>query len=216
MLRESRCCFCSGAARRRAPDSAGWRDPRTRWLGRDSLCFRHPGFGAGALGTAPGGPRRRHREQSFMGTRRPQSLLSRSRFSPGRVSDARTLADLLMQAATLLRRNLTYYWRTNLAVIVGVAIAVSVLAGRGAGRRIGADKSARSVPEPARRDELRHRRLDLLPRSPRRRFSRRLSSHLDGGHGDSRSWPRVACRGVRRRRTILAFPQTRREPAHGP
>ncbi len=29
----------------------------------------------------------------------------------------------------LVRRNLTYYWRTNLAVVVGVGIAVSVLAG---------------------------------------------------------------------------------------
>src|SRR5258708_30670356 len=34
-----------------------------------------------------------------------------------------------MQAAQLLRRNLTYYWRTNLAVILGVATAVAVLAG---------------------------------------------------------------------------------------
>ena len=30
---------------------------------------------------------------------------------------------------TLLLRNLTYYWRTNLAVVLGVAVAVSVLAG---------------------------------------------------------------------------------------
>ena len=30
---------------------------------------------------------------------------------------------------TLLRRNLTYYWRTNAAVVCGVAIAVAVLAG---------------------------------------------------------------------------------------
>src|SRR6266567_1076727 len=34
-----------------------------------------------------------------------------------------------MRTPTLLRRNLTYYWRTNLAVVAGVAIAVSVLAG---------------------------------------------------------------------------------------
>jgi len=34
-----------------------------------------------------------------------------------------------MRTATLLRRNLGFYWRTNLAVIGGVAIAVSVLAG---------------------------------------------------------------------------------------
>src|SRR6266702_8866970 len=34
-----------------------------------------------------------------------------------------------MQLSTLIRRNLTYYWRTNLAVILGVAIAVSALAG---------------------------------------------------------------------------------------
>lgn len=34
-----------------------------------------------------------------------------------------------MRATTLLRRSLTHYWRTNLAVIAGVAIAVAVLAG---------------------------------------------------------------------------------------
>ncbi len=34
-----------------------------------------------------------------------------------------------MQTAQLLQRNLIYYWRTNLAVITGVAIAVAVLAG---------------------------------------------------------------------------------------
>src|SRR6266849_6255836 len=34
-----------------------------------------------------------------------------------------------MRTATLVRRNLTYYWRTNLAVVVGVAAAVAVLAG---------------------------------------------------------------------------------------
>jgi len=34
-----------------------------------------------------------------------------------------------MQTAQLLKRNLTYYWRTNLAVVAGVATAVAVLAG---------------------------------------------------------------------------------------
>ncbi|MBA3514942.1 MAG: ABC transporter permease, partial [Pyrinomonadaceae bacterium] len=34
-----------------------------------------------------------------------------------------------MTTGQLLQRNLTYFWRTNLAVIAGVAIAVSVLAG---------------------------------------------------------------------------------------
>lgn len=34
-----------------------------------------------------------------------------------------------MHTALLLKRNLAYYWRTNLAVICGVAVAVSVLAG---------------------------------------------------------------------------------------
>jgi putative ABC transport system permease protein len=34
-----------------------------------------------------------------------------------------------MQTITLLKNNLTYFWRTNLAVVVGVAIAVAVLAG---------------------------------------------------------------------------------------
>src|SRR5712671_3191203 len=36
-----------------------------------------------------------------------------------------------MRISTLIQRNLAYYWRTNLAVVVGVAIAVSVLAGAG-------------------------------------------------------------------------------------
>jgi hypothetical protein len=34
-----------------------------------------------------------------------------------------------MRFSTLIRRNLAFYWRTNLAVVLGVAIAVSVLAG---------------------------------------------------------------------------------------
>jgi putative ABC transport system permease protein len=34
-----------------------------------------------------------------------------------------------MTTATLLKRNLVYYWRTNAAVVCGVAIAVAVLAG---------------------------------------------------------------------------------------
>jgi ABC-type antimicrobial peptide transport system permease subunit len=34
-----------------------------------------------------------------------------------------------MQTALLLKRNLAYYWRTNLAVVCGVAVAVAVLAG---------------------------------------------------------------------------------------
>ena len=35
----------------------------------------------------------------------------------------------MMRAATLLRRSLTHYWRTNLAVVAGVSIGVAVLAG---------------------------------------------------------------------------------------
>jgi ABC-type lipoprotein release transport system permease subunit len=34
-----------------------------------------------------------------------------------------------MRTITLLKRNLTYYWRTNLAVVLGVGTAVAVLAG---------------------------------------------------------------------------------------
>ncbi len=34
-----------------------------------------------------------------------------------------------MTLGTLLRRSLTHYWRTNLAVVAGVGVAVSVLAG---------------------------------------------------------------------------------------
>src|SRR5258707_12458881 len=34
-----------------------------------------------------------------------------------------------MRTSTLLSRNLSYYWRSNLAVIAGVATAVAVLAG---------------------------------------------------------------------------------------
>lgn len=38
-------------------------------------------------------------------------------------------APLVMQTTQLLKRNLSYYWRTNLAVILGVATAVAVLSG---------------------------------------------------------------------------------------
>src|SRR5215208_5790691 len=34
-----------------------------------------------------------------------------------------------MKPMTLVRRSLTYYWRTNLAVVLGVATAVAVLSG---------------------------------------------------------------------------------------
>src|SRR5688572_5666830 len=34
-----------------------------------------------------------------------------------------------MRTVTLLGRNLAWYWRTNLAVVLGVAVAVGVLAG---------------------------------------------------------------------------------------
>jgi len=34
-----------------------------------------------------------------------------------------------MTFATLVRRNLTYFWRTNVAVVAGVGVAVAVLAG---------------------------------------------------------------------------------------
>src|SRR6478672_3717205 len=34
-----------------------------------------------------------------------------------------------MQTSTLIKQSLFYYWRTNLAVVLGVATAVSVLAG---------------------------------------------------------------------------------------
>src|ERR1044071_1685791 len=34
-----------------------------------------------------------------------------------------------MQTSTLLFRNIAYYWRTNLAVVLGVATAVAVLSG---------------------------------------------------------------------------------------
>src|SRR5258706_8997120 len=34
-----------------------------------------------------------------------------------------------MQTTQLIKRNLSYYWRTNLAVVFGVATAVAVLAG---------------------------------------------------------------------------------------
>ena len=34
-----------------------------------------------------------------------------------------------MQTTQLIKRSLVYYWQTNLVVVLGVAIAVSVLAG---------------------------------------------------------------------------------------
>src|SRR5260370_32495738 len=60
-----------------------------------------------------------------MGARWPERVFSRSGPEPGGAGHARVLEDLLM----LPRRSLIYYWRTNLAVVLGVAIAVSVLAG---------------------------------------------------------------------------------------
>src|SRR5436190_5915890 len=35
----------------------------------------------------------------------------------------------MMRTSTLLSRNLTYYWRSNIAVVLGVATAVAVLSG---------------------------------------------------------------------------------------
>ena len=34
-----------------------------------------------------------------------------------------------MRTTQLIKRSLSYYWQTNLVVVLGVAIAVSVLAG---------------------------------------------------------------------------------------
>src|ERR1700704_6235542 len=39
------------------------------------------------------------------------------------------LSVIFMRTGQLLKRNLSYYWRTNLAVVFGVATAVAVLAG---------------------------------------------------------------------------------------
>jgi energy-coupling factor transporter ATP-binding protein EcfA2 len=40
-----------------------------------------------------------------------------------------TPAQVVMRTSQLVRRNLAYHWRTNLAVVLGVATAVAVLAG---------------------------------------------------------------------------------------
>src|SRR5262245_14533750 len=45
------------------------------------------------------------------------------------ISFDREIRRITMNTATLVKRNLTHYWRTNLAVIFGVATAVAVLAG---------------------------------------------------------------------------------------
>src|ERR1700704_6475550 len=39
------------------------------------------------------------------------------------------LSVIFMRTGQLLKRSLKYYWRTNLAVLLGVATAVAVLAG---------------------------------------------------------------------------------------
>ena len=64
-----------------------------------------------------------------------------------------------MTTRTLVQRNLGYYWRTNLAVIFGVATAVAVLSG------------ALLVGDSV-RASLRDFRLDALGKNRRRRIQR--------------------------------------------
>ena len=55
-----------------------------------------------------------------------------------------------MDAFVLIRRGLRHYWRTNAAVVLGVATAVAVLAGS----LVVGDSVRGSLREPARLDAL--------------------------------------------------------------
>ena len=113
-----------------------------------------------------------------------------------------------MRTTTLIRQSLTYYWRTNLAVVLGVAIAVSVLAGAAlVGESVRASLT-RYVSQPARRDRFGHRRLRIFSRSAGRFFPGVLSTDRDGRTSDWRSRPRISCFGLRRGCALLEIPRT--------
>ncbi len=116
-----------------------------------------------------------------------------------------------MKASTLRRRSLRHYWRTNLAVIGGVAIAVAVLAGA---LMVGVSVRA----------SLRDLVLQRLGRADRvvvsqGFFREQLASAFEPAvplivaegfrRCAGKRTPRVARAGVRRRRSILALPWSR-------
>ena len=118
----------------------------------------------------------------------------------------------------LALRSLRYYWRTNLAVVAGVAVAVSVLAGAlVVGASVKASLRELAVSRLGNADHA--RRLDgLLPRGARAelrsRERRRRLADAAGVH--RRRWPgrrrhqhaaRRQRRDLRRRRRVLRVPR---------
>ena len=127
-----------------------------------------------------------------------------------------------MRPSRLVLRGLTYYWRTNVAVVLGVATAVAVLAGallvgdsvRGSlrdlvlqrlgrdrsRRRLAARSSASSSPTDLEADPAFASTLQRRGSADRRRRRR---------HRAGERTPRRARQGLRRRRSVLAVPRRR-------
>ena len=126
-----------------------------------------------------------------------------------------------MNRRRLVLRALAYYWRTNLAVVAGVATAVAVLAGalvvgdsvRGTLRQLALDRIGR--------DRSRRHRSTLLSRGPRRRHPigsavriaicpyRAVDRQRGAGHRAGQWTSRGAGPRVRGGRSVLALSRRR-------
>ena len=130
-----------------------------------------------------------------------------------------------MSPGALILRGLRHYWRTNLAVIAGVAIAVSVLAGallvgesvRASLRGLVDERLGRTAIAVTGQGFFRQAlgRRNQASRRFLRAVCRRRDPHCDRSLGDSRiERPRgLAHSGVRHRRVVL--PPPRRERRRG-
>ena len=134
-----------------------------------------------------------------------------------------------MTAARLVVAGLRHYWRTNLAVVLGVATAVAVLAGallvgdsvRGSLRDLVLQRLGRTDRRSCRRGSSGRRSPTTCGRiaiSPRRSVASARSSWSQGVVSDQASGRRVVARaGLRRGRSLLAVPASRRsQPAGRP
>ena len=130
-----------------------------------------------------------------------------------------------MHDARLVLRGLAYYWRTNLAVVLGVATAVAVLAGallvgdsvRGSLRDLVLQRLGRTDRVVVSTGFFREALADDLQadRGVRASFAAICPLIVDAGAGQrSGERPaRVARAGLRRRRSVLAVPRRQRRPA---